>query len=147
MNLSKTQLEKIIREELEEAVLQYDKTTGKYGRSGPKRRASTPEDEERDRLEREKADAFYRRYRSKRGSVRGGAKLEEEELEEAYSPEVGRAELSSGIPVAAKWTRGGLAMQLLTPGGKPITLSTQKDAQALISLLEELLAGPMRPSP
>ena len=142
MKISKTKLEKIIREELEEAVLHFDKTTGKYGRSGPKRRARTPEDEERDRLEREKADAFYRRYRSKRGSVRGGARLEE-----AYSPGTGRVELSSGIPVTAKWTRGGLAMQLLTPGGKPITLSTQKDARALISLLEELLAGPMRTSP
>jgi hypothetical protein len=64
---------------------------------------------------------------------------------EAYSPEVGRVELGTG-PVVAKWTWDGLTMKLLTPDGSPIRLGTQKDVRALISLLEELLAGPMRTS-
>jgi len=70
----------------------------------------------------------------------------EEWVKEAYEPEVGRAELIGG-PVAAKWSQSGLTMRLLTPGGGPIQLSTQNDVQALIALLEELLAGPMRTSP
>jgi hypothetical protein len=67
-------------------------------------------------------------------------------IEEAYSPEVARVDLSSG-PVSAKWTADGLSMQLLTPGGKPMVFDTKSDVQALINMLEQLLAGAMRTSP
>ncbi len=67
-------------------------------------------------------------------------------IEEAYSPEIARVDLSSG-PVSAKWTADGLSMQLLTPGGKPMVFGTQSDVRSLIDMLEQLLAGAMRTSP
>ena len=69
----------------------------------------------------------------------------EEELREAHQSEITSANLEGlGERVAAKWTRDGLAVMLLTPGGKPIKLRSVNDAQALIDLLEELISGPMR---
>ncbi len=64
---------------LEEAVLHYNPVTGTYGQRGKPRRQRTDADEERDRREREKQNEFYKSHRSKRGSVRGGAHLEEED--------------------------------------------------------------------
>jgi len=64
-------------------------------------------------------------------------------IREAYNPEVSRANLSGG-PIAAKWSQSGLTMELLTPGGDKILLHSQRDAEKLILLLKELLAGPMR---
>ena len=54
--------------------------------------------------------------------------------------------LGSGI-IDAAWTPDGLSMELRVNGTPVIRLGRQKDAIALISMLEELLAGPMRTSP
>ena len=54
--------------------------------------------------------------------------------------------LGSGT-IDAVWTPDGLAMELHVNGKPAISLGRQKDAVALINMLEELLAGPMRTSP
>tara|TARA_Y100000034_G_scaffold81349_1_gene97485 strand:- start:309 stop:548 length:240 start_codon:yes stop_codon:yes gene_type:complete len=57
------------------------------------------------------------------------------------------AQAAGQVPVFAEWSRDGLVMELKTPGGEPIKFQTQSDVRALITMLEELLAGPMRTSP
>ena len=65
-------------------------------------------------------------------------------IKEAYSPALGAVDLGSpGMRVEAKWTRDGLTL-LLHSSQTPIRLSSIKDAKALITMLEELIAGPMR---
>jgi len=51
------------------------------------------------------------------------------------------------VPVFAEWSADGLVMELKTPGDVPIKFRTQRDVRALITMLEELLDGPMRTSP
>jgi hypothetical protein len=50
-------------------------------------------------------------------------------------------------PVFAEWSADGLVMELKAAGGGNIKFRRQKDVEALITMLEELLAGPMRTSP
>ncbi len=57
------------------------------------------------------------------------------------------AQATGQNPVFAEWSADGLVMELKTPGGVPIKFRTQSDVRALITMLEELLAGPMRTSP
>ena len=57
------------------------------------------------------------------------------------------AQATGQVPVFAEWSADGLVMELKTPGGVPIKFRTQSDVRGLITMLEELLAGPMRTSP
>jgi hypothetical protein len=50
-------------------------------------------------------------------------------------------------PIFAEWSPDGLTMEITQANGGTIKFSRQKDVEALITMLEELLAGPMRTSP
>jgi len=49
--------------------------------------------------------------------------------------------------VQFKWSRDGLVMFMMVDGQTAMQFSTQSQVRALITQLEELLAGPMRSSP
>jgi len=63
--------------------------------------------------------------------------------EEVGEPVASVSTISSGN-IDAVWTQDGLSMELHVGGSPVISLGSQKDARALIGMLEELLAGPMR---
>ena len=50
-------------------------------------------------------------------------------------------------PIFAEWSPDGLTMEISQAGGGKMKFSRQKDVEAFITMLEELLAGPMRTSP
>ena len=58
-----------------------------------------------------------------------------------------RESMTPGKNIEFEWTPDGLAMKMLVDGNEVTSFSTQKEVSALITQLEELLAGPMRTSP
>jgi RNase P protein component len=50
-------------------------------------------------------------------------------------------------PIFAEWSPDGLTMEISQTDGGKMKFSRQKDVENLITMLEELLAGPMRTSP
>ncbi len=53
----------------------------------------------------------------------------------------------AGKTVDAAWSDSGLAMWIHVDDEPVFSFSSQKEVQDLISMLKELLAGPMRTSP
>jgi len=50
-------------------------------------------------------------------------------------------------PIFAEWSRDGLTMEITQSGGGTMKFSRQKDVENFITMLQELLDGPMRTSP
>ena len=65
-------------------------------------------------------------------------------IREAVEEPVASTSILGSGTIDAVWTPDGLTMELHVNGSPVIKLGRQKDAVALISMLEELLAGPMR---
>tara|TARA_R110002020_G_C16038176_1_gene753485 strand:- start:333 stop:761 length:429 start_codon:yes stop_codon:yes gene_type:complete len=138
MKITKHRLKEIIREELS-SLDEKNYYPTNYG-SDTTRRERTPEERDRDRRERERQDALHKSHYSKRGSVRGGAHLEEE---------FGLGDLQSD----EKFTGGSPEERMLTliKARELLTAMSEEDlTQLSLSLdgettraLQHLLANPM----
>ena len=138
MKISKQKIKEIIREELS-SLDEKNYYPTDYG-TDPTRRDRTPQERDRDRRERKRQDDLHKSHYSKRGSVRGGAHLEEE---------FGLGDLQSD----EKFTGGSPEERLLTlMKARELLAAMSKEELTQLSLsldgettraLQHLLANPM----